>query len=124
MDIGILESRTSKDKTMEFLKIRIPFLNEQEFFCLENSEGDQANAPFYILFNGKFRAGALWKKTAKSSGNDYLSGFINMLGQKNNKLFFNVFKMEDKDTKEVLYKAVIPGDNNGSSGTAGQREIF
>jgi uncharacterized protein (DUF736 family) len=123
MDIGVLESRPGKDKTQEFLKIRIPFLNEQEFFCLENSDKGKENAPFYILFNGQYRAGALWKKTAKSSGNDYLSGFINMIGQKNNKLFFNIFKLEDTDTKEIKYKAVIPDDEN-RSGAVKQSEIF
>ncbi|EMP82623.1 PF05284 family protein [Leptospira santarosai str. CBC1531] len=76
--VGSMEENSTKDgKKFLKLEINLPFSPKMEFYVAENlkkhAPDAKSTAPDFLVFYARNQVGAAWKKTSKSSSQEYLS---------------------------------------------------
>ena len=107
MIVGTLEPKKNEKTGKDFydLKMKIPFVGEQNFYVVKNDKPTGENSPTLKMFMGGNVAGAIWKKTSKA-GVDYMSGSVFCLGMPNHRLPFAIFKSDDPAKKDEAGKPI------------------
>ncbi|WP_061256246.1 DUF736 family protein [Leptospira interrogans] len=107
--VGFMEEKTNKEgKKILNLEINFPFVPRMEFFVAQNAKKNSPDAkdsaPDYLVYYAKNQAGAIWKKTSKSSSKEYLSCEIFAPFSPEGKLNFALFPdSETSGRYNVLY---------------------
>ncbi len=107
-----IEPKKGEGEPHYSLSLNIPFIGKTSFFTIENREARGDNDPSFILFCGKNRAGAIWKKVS-GKGDEYLSGYVFCIGAPDNRLHFAIFDRypngngEGPTTQEIELERVV-----------------
>lgn len=112
-NVGFLVSKSKKEGSdpVYDLEINLPFHPEQKFYVVEHTTKENEGQPDFSIFHKRHKVGAMWKRTAKSTGKSFISGNIFALGiaetpnRKTNSidpvLQFNIFESKGKNSEDV-----------------------
>jgi len=95
------------------LDMQVPFRTKESFLIVQNKEKKQEKEPDFVLFGLYGKIGAVWNKISEKNV-EYKSATIEMAELINGKyevakFHFTLFKNDDENKKEVLYRAVFSG---------------